>query len=255
MTVQIPVPYQKCWYNCPFCCARNNVHQQNFVNLHDIDIEAWEKALLKAVSKDSTVVITGDCDPTQDPQYVKDVMTTLMKAYGEGPWRAEFTTHNFAAEKTYFCEQTFIYDVITYSITNYAEYMRADRIPKPKYWTVSTPEDTQYRMVIDLTKEFAGLTPENFDVKGFDQVTFKVLQHSEDPEVNAWIDANAMKEDELDNIKAIVDKLNAEGNVSARLDTTCQTGEGRYKIFRCDGNLYNEWADAPSNTERINKND
>ena len=115
MTIQIPVPYQKCWFKCPFCCARNNAHQQEFVNLHDIDIEAWKKFLIEAVPKGSTVVITGDCDPTQDPKYVKDVMETLMHEYGENDWRAEFTTHNLVAEKTYFREQTFIYDVITVS--------------------------------------------------------------------------------------------------------------------------------------------
>ena len=76
---------------------------------------------------------------------------------------------------------------------------------------------------------------------GFDQVTFKTLQYGEDGVVNRWIFEHKMDDEHLKNIQAIVDKFNSNGSVSVRLDTSCQTAEGRYEIFRCDGKIYPSW--------------
>ena len=50
-----------------------------------------------------------------------------------------------------------------------------------------------------------------------------------------------MSDEHVDIIREIVEKYNSNSECSVRLDTSCQTAEGRYEIFRSDGNLYSSW--------------
>lgn len=68
-----------------------------------------------------------------------------------------------------------------------------------------------------------------------------VFEYGEDGVVNRWIFEHKMDDEHLKNIQAIVAKFNSNGSVSVRLDTSCQTAEGRYEIFRCDGKIYPSW--------------
>jgi hypothetical protein len=107
-------------------------------------------------------------------------------------------------------------------------------------------------MVILLTEEFEFLNVNNFNTMGFDQITFKTLQHGEDAGVNAWIDSNKMSEEGLTEIRKIVDKYNSHETCSVRLDTSCQDATNRYEIFRSDGNVYDSWeAMAPKGVKVI----
>lgn len=242
MNLQIPVPYKKCVYKCPFCCARGHKHNYNFTDLHSINSNKWKAKLVNALNDADTAIITGECDPTQDISYVKDVVSLLKKSWTKIP--IEFTTHNMKAVQTLKYYNVKDLDVITFSITNMREYLNA--------WNIKKDRDISkvYRMVICLTNEFEFFDKDNFSPMGFDQVTFKLLQHGEDEVTNNWIDNNKFNDSKLDNILGIVDKFNSSGKCSVRLDTTCQTGNGRYKIFRCDGNIYSEWSDeTPCNTE------
>ena len=76
---------------------------------------------------------------------------------------------------------------------------------------------------------------------GFEQITFKTLQESDDEKVNEWIRQHKMDEAHLNNIREIVNKYNGNPYCSIRLDESCQTATGRYEIFRSDGQCYDSW--------------
>lgn len=238
MNLQVPVPYQKCVYSCPCCIARGHKNQDTFGNLYAIDKRKWQKRfenILKEGNYDS-VVLTGECDPTQDMRYCNDVISVIRNMRGKTP-TIEFTTHNQKFDNALLSvSYGHKIDVVTLSVTNSREYLNAWRVPQKNAFFSPI-----YRMVILLTNEFDFLNVNNFNTMGFDQITFKTLQHGEDPAINSWIDANKMGETFLDNIRDIVDKFNSSGTCSVRLDTSCQDAKGRYEIFRPDGKIYKSW--------------
>lgn len=253
MNLQISVPHQKCVYRCPMCVARSHKNENSFTNLYATNPKEWRRRLESTVKNGNydAIVITGECDPTQDMCYVNDVINIIWNIRGITP-NIEFTTHN----------QKFMNSIsnahignkiktITLSVTNIREYLNAWSTIKRNAFN-----NYNYRMVILLTKEFEFLTPENFNTMGFDQVTFKTLQYGEDGDVNRWIYENKMSDEHIDIIREIVEKYNSNSECSVRLDTSCQTAEGRYEIFRSDGNLYSSWeAFEPKESESPKEKD
>ena len=233
MNLQVSIPYQQCVYKCPMCVARGHKNTGTFENLYETDPKEWAKRLCEAAKDKSAVVITGECDPTQNMKYVNDVARVLWNC-DDFDGDIEFTTHNqhFDNWGLNHCVK-----VITLSVTNVREYLNAWKVISNRNAIVPRT----YRMVILLTNEFDFLTPENFNTMGFDQVTFKTLQYGEDGDVNRWIYEHKMSDEQVENIRKIVDKFNSFGECSVRLDTSCQTADGRYEIFRCDGNVYESW--------------
>lgn len=240
MNLQVCVPSEPCVFKCPMCVARDHLNCNSFKNIYFSDHRTWANNLAKAAKGCEAVVITGDCDPTQNMQYVESVIDVLRNSNYDG--KIEFTTHNQKFEQSLAAKNIHHLDVVTLSVTNLREYLNAWTTIRRNLITSYT-----YRMVILLTEEFSFLTPENFNTMGFDQVTFKVLQHGEDLEVNQWIEANKMDAYYIEhNIKEIVEKYNSGSKCSVRLDTSCQKADGRYKIFRSDGLIYNSWEELPS---------
>ena len=237
MNLQVSVPHQKCVYSCPCCIARGHKHQNTFENLYKTNKRKWSKKLHKTICEGeyASVILTGECDPTQDMTYCEDVIS-VIDSYNPTP-TVEFTTHNQKAANTllasYWGKKV---DVVTLSVTNVREYLNAWRFPIRNAFFSPI-----YRMVILLTEEFEFLNVNNFNTMGFDQITFKTLQHGEDAGVNAWIDSNKMSEEGLFEIRKIVDKYNSHETCSVRLDTSCQDATNRYEIFRSDGNVYDSW--------------
>lgn len=247
MNLQISVPHQKCVYSCPMCVARSHKNEGTFENLYKTNKKVWSAKLRDTIydGEYAGVVITGECDPTQDMAYCEDVIS-IIDNFDPTP-TVEFTTHNQKAANTllasYWGKKV---DVVTLSITNVREYLNAWRFPIRNAFFSPI-----YRMVILLTEEFEFLNVNNFNTMGFDQITFKTLQHGEDASVNAWIDSNKMSEEGLAEIRKIVDKYNSHETCSVRLDTSCQDATNRYEIFRSDGNVYDSWeAMAPKGVEK-----
>jgi len=156
--------------------------------------------------------------------FVKDISSIIKTK--EPKAKVELQTHNYHID-TNELQQI---DVLSYSITNAKEYLRAYKFPKIQNGT--------NRLVILLTKEFAFLDKDNFNPMGFEQITFKVLQDSEDTSINKWIAENKLED--LTNIYDIVNTYNGS-DVSVRIDTSCQTAKGRYQIFRSDAYIYENW--------------
>lgn len=243
MNLQISVPYQKCVYSCACCVARGHKNQNTFENLYKTNKKEWYNKLHQAIydGEYNSIVLTGECDPTQDMAYCEDVISVIDN-YNPTP-TVEFTTHNQKAVRTllasYWGKKV---DVVTLSVTNVREYLNAWRFPERNAFFSPI-----YRMVILLTEEFEFLNVNNFNTMGFDQITFKTLQYGEDAGVNAWIDNNKMSEEGLVEIRKIVDKYNSHETCSVRLDTSCQDATNRYEIFRSDGKVYDSWEAMPSN--------
>lgn len=96
-------------------------------------------------------------------------------------------------------------------------------------------------MVLILRDGFGFLNKDNFSPMGFDQITFKALNYGESDSVNNWIDGHAPAS--IDNFYEIMESRNGSA-LSIRVDTTCQQAEGRYYVFRSDGNVYESWEAA-----------
>ena len=238
MNLQVSVPYQKCVFKCPMCVARGHKNENSFANLYATDKREWQKKFEKVLTEGNydSVVLTGECDPTQDMRYCDDVISVIRNMRGKTP-TIEFTTHNQKFDNALISVPNgHKVDVVTLSVTNVREYLNAWRVPQQNAFFYPT-----YRMVILLTKEFEFLTPENFNTMGFDQITFKTLQYGEDGDVNRWIYENKMSDEHVEIIREIVEKFNSHSDCSVRLDTSCQTAEGRYHIFRSDGKVYDSW--------------
>ena len=226
MNLQVCLPYQPCWFNCPMCIARGHKHKYVFDNLYKSDKKKYLKCLKKAVcdlDKGASVVLTGECDPTQDTQFCQDVISIVRKYRPD--LQIELSTRNY----TY--RGGLDVDVLSYSIVNEAGYNASSSFYREK--------DKINRIVILLCDWTEKLSNKNFDAKGFDQITFKVLQYSEDADVNKWIRKNKLPDKRLDRIRSIV-----RPGVSIRVDTNCQNGIGRYLIFRSDGNVYSTWEEG-----------
>lgn len=234
INLQVVMPYQKCVYNCPFCCARGKKHNYQFDNLYKTDYKEWQQKLIARCKEGDIdrVVITGEADPTQNYRFIEAVCETVPKKIP-----IELTTHNYNCEPMLANCYNRIHTV-SYSITNSREYLCAWG------WGINNCDYNipMHRLVIILTDDFNFLTADNFNTMGFEQITFKTLQESDDEKVNEWIRQHKMDEAHLNNIREIVNKYNGNpSNCSIRLDESCQTATGRYEIFRSDGQCYGSW--------------
>ena len=231
MNIQVCIPHQTCVYRCPSCIARGR--PAKFENVWQKDRTAWGKALQFVLSNEkksyASVVITGDCDPSQNEAFMKEVSDMVADTgAGERGMTLEVQTRNYHFPiKEWFDTP---YSVLCYSIINSAGYLYSPHLAKLK--------KGKNRLVILLTEDFKFLKVENFQTYGFDQITFKVLQLTADPKTNEWIEANRLKD--LTPIYEIVESYNTK-SCSVRIDTNCQDSYGRYLVYREDGKFYESW--------------
>lgn len=231
MNLQVCAPYEPCVYNCPFCIARTHPeHNHEFKNLFDGSEGTYLWKLDKCFFEHDIdcVVITGECDPTQNLRWANIVIDHIKRQRPEV--RIEFQTHNLSINE-HTCPKGI--DVLAYSITNMREYLTS--------WRCYKPEGVTTRAVIIVTSDFSWANKDNFCSMGFDQITFKTLNPTENDNINKWISAHNLNN--IDNFYDIMNSRNGS-SVSFRVDTTCQQAEGRYFVFRSDGKTYLNWETA-----------
>jgi len=211
-----------------FVLQEGHKHGYFFDDLYGVDEDKYFKCLkntIKLINSES-VVITGECDPTQNLRWAKGV-ASVCREIGA---KVEIQTHNLnmCIDKLDFA------DVVSYSVTNVREYLSS--------WQCVNGYDGKSvsRMVIILNKDFEFLDKDNFCRMGFDQVTFKNLNYGEDDDINRWIDDHKISDTGLDKIRDIVSSRNGS-KASVRLDLNCQDARGRYVVFRSDGYTYKDW--------------
>lgn len=118
MNLQVCAPHQECVYNCPFCVARGHKHKYHFKDIYKDGLtQDYFNALKRTIKTCNidTVIITGECDPTQNMRWARKV-AEVAKSCGV---RTEIQTHNLSMRM----EQLDFVDVVSYSITNAREYL------------------------------------------------------------------------------------------------------------------------------------
>ena len=227
-SLQIVTPHIECIFNCPFCIAKGHKHDNNFVNNYEHNFELWKKNLIKVIKDNDDlkyVVITGTNEPMQSKKCVSDIIDIVRS-----------TNRNIQIElQTHYYKPDNIYnklDVVAYSISN------VNLLNKIK------PMGKTQRYVLIMTDSYNGYTLNEIlklipnSVK---QITFKRLINTNgvNLEVDKYIDSYSINDNTLNKLIDDVNKYN--GNLSIRMDLDCMNCEGRYKIFREDGKVYDNW--------------
>ena len=227
-SLQVVTPHMECIFNCPFCIAKGHEHNNQFVNNYENDYDLWQNNLIATIRENSDlryIVITGTNEPMQSKKCVNDIIDIVRK-----------TNKDIQIElQTRYYKQDNIYnklDVIAYSISDVSMLNKI----KPLGKTI--------RYVIILTRSF-----NNYDLNyilrliphDVNQITFKKLisTNGVNQKVDEYILNNSIDDNTLNSLKNDIDSYN--GDLSIRLDLNCMDCDGRYKIFREDGMVYDNW--------------
>lgn len=227
-SLQVVTPHMKCIFNCPFCIAKGHVHNNSFVNNYLLNHDLWNNNLIEVIKENNDlkyVVITGTNEPMQSRKCVKDIIDIVRRTNKD--IQIELQTRYYKANELYND-----LDVVAYSISD------VSLINKIK------PLGKIIRYVIILTKSF-----DNYSLKDIldliprkvSQVTFKKLIYTNgvNKEVDKYILNYSVDDNTLNRLKKDIEVYN--GNLSIMVDMDCMDSDGRYKIFREDGFVYDNW--------------
>ncbi len=227
-SLQVVTPNMKCIYNCPFCISKTHIHDNAFKDNYSLNKKFWKDNLAKVIKENDDlkyVVITGTNEPMQSIECVKDIINIVRN---ESPdIQIEIQTHYYKDNDIYKNLDVVAYSIPFYNLTsNIKPSGKTNR-----YVFILTDTFNDYRLS-DILK----ITPDNVS-----QITFKVLQKGNEAskEVNDYINSHSISIDSLNKLREDINSYN--GNLSIRLDENCMDTTNRYKIFREDGYLYNDW--------------
>ena len=228
ISLQVLTPNKKCIFNCPFCISKSHIHNNKFTNNYELNNELWKNNLIKVIKENKDlkyVVITGTNEPMQSMDCVKEIIKIVKNTNQD--IQIEIQTHYYKPNDIYQ-----MLDVTAYSIPDF------NLLNKIK------PAGKVNRFVLILTDSFnnhnlsdiISLIPKNVS-----QITLKCLHDSKGFNINfdEYIKKHKIDSNTLEVLRN--DIKNYKGNLSIRLDEFCMDAEGRYKVFREDGNLYNDW--------------
>lgn len=227
-SLQVLTPTRLCIFNCPFCISKSHRHQNNFANNYEKKHTLWKEnfiAILKKYQDLKYIVITGTNEPMQDEKVVEEIVFLVKK--NRPDIQVEIQTRFYPQREIYRS-----IDLVAYSISSY------NILPKIK------PLGQKNRFVILLTDSFKDKSLKRIIEKlpkEVTQVTFKTLQISNgvNPKMDQWICQHRLDNKSYENLKN--DIAHYQGELSIRLDENCMESKNRYKIFREDGYLYDDW--------------
>ncbi len=227
-SLQVVTPHIKCIFNCPFCIAKGHKHRNNFVNNYENNFELWKNNLIRVINENKDlkyVVITGTNEPMQSKKCVSDICNIVKTANKD--IQIELQTHYYKQDDVYNK-----IDVVAYSISDIKLLNRIKPIGKiQRYVLIMTDSYNGYSL-----DEILKLIPDS--VK---QITFKKLidTNGVNLKVDKYISIHSIDDKTLNRL--IIDVDNYKGDLSIRMDLDCMNCEGRYKIFREDGKVYDNW--------------
>lgn len=230
-SLQVVTPHIKCIFDCPFCISKGHVHNNKFINNHLLNFDLWKNNLINVIRNNNDlkyIVITGTNEPMQSKDYVNDVIDITRKVNSD--IQIEIQTHYYNADEIYNK-----LDVVAYSISNINLLNKIKPIGKiQRYVLIMTDSFNNYSLN-DVLK----LIPSSVQ-----QITFKKLINSNgvNKEMDEYILNHSIDNNTLEKLKKDINKY--DGNLSIRLDLDCMNTTNRYKIFREDGNLYNNWEEV-----------
>ncbi len=227
-SLQIVTPHKKCIFNCPFCIAKAHSHNNGFENIYEEDFNTWKSNLENVINENPDLkymVITGTNEPMQSRACVKDIIDITRNTNPD--IQIEIQTRMYMPDDIYKSV-----DVTCYSISDF------NLIDKIKVL------GNTIRYVFILTDSFNNKSLEDIISilpKEVSQLTFKVLQDSNgiNNELDTWINLHKVDDDTLN--KLIDSVNNYKGNLSIRMDLNCMDSTDRYKVFREDGIVYDDW--------------
>ena len=227
-SLQILTPHKKCIFNCPFCIAKAHSHSNNFENTYEQDFNKWKNNLEKVIKKNKDlecVVITGTNEPMQSKECVKDIINIVRNTNPN--IRIEIQTRMYQPDDIY----QFV-DVTCYSISDFKLINKIKGLGKVVRYVFILTDSYNHKKLEDIIK----LLP-----KEVTQLTFKTLQDSngQNKELDAWIKDHKIDEESLNHL--LKEVKNYKGNLSMKIDLTCMDSTDRYKVFREDANLYDDW--------------
>jgi organic radical activating enzyme len=239
-SLQVVTPHMECLFNCPFCIAKAHNHENNFIDYYHKKKELWQKNFINVLKENPDlgyVVITGTNEPMQSPECVLDIINLTRKYRPD--IKIEIQTRWYIENDLYNK-----LDVVCYSISN---YFYLDKIK---------PMGKISRYVFILTDSFNNKTLQDIlDIipKEVTQLTFKTLQNSitNDTPIDEWINKHRIDPETLNNLEKVIKTY--QGDLSIRLDKDCMTADNRYKVFREDGDIYNDWDELPKEKSMIKK--
>lgn len=227
-SLQVVTPHMKCIFNCPFCIAKGHVHNNSFVNNYLLNHDLWQNNLIKVIKENDDlryVVITGTNEPMQSLQCVKDIINTVKSINKD--IQIELQTRYYKQNELYNN-----LDVVAYSISDVNLLNKIKPLGKiSRYVIILTNSFNNYSL-----KDILDLIPGMVS-----QVTFKKLINTNgvNKDVDDYILNNSVDDNTLNKLSQDIDMY--DGNLSIRLDLNCMDSAGRYKVFREDGNVYDNW--------------
>ena len=227
-SLQVLTPHIPCIFNCPFCISKGHKHDNMFINNYVDNYSLWKRNLIKTIKENPDlkyIVITGTNEPMQSKECVNNIIDIVKR-----------TNSNIQVEiQTHYYKQDPVFDkldVVAYSISDIKLLDKIKPMGKIKrYVIIMTDSYNNYTL-----DKILSLIPHNVS-----QVTFKKLIDTNDinEEVDKYIKEHSIDENTLNKLKKDIN--NYCGELSIRLDLECMKSEDRYKIFREDGNVYNNW--------------
>lgn len=227
-SLQVVTPHMKCIFNCPFCIAKGHVHNNSFVNNYLLNHDLWQNNLIKVIKENDDlryVVITGTNEPMQSLQCVKDIINTVKSINKD--IQIELQTRYYKQNELYNN-----LDVVAYSISDVNLLNKIKPLGKiSRYVIILTNSFNNYSL-----KDILDLIPGMVS-----QVTFKKLINTNgvNKDVDDYILNNSVDDNTLNKLSQDIDMY--DGNLSIRLDLNCMDSADRYKVFREDGNVYDNW--------------
>lgn len=224
MNLQITVPYQTCPFKCPFCIANDPNVQSKFDNAYHFNKNIYFKKLLDTLIKHeiTTVVLTGDTEPTLNMEWVNEVATFVKAVMPQVA--IEIQTKNFNHNILRELALSPI-DVIALSFDTHEQIKRVQGIAL---------NGKVKRATVVLNSEF---NVKEADFKDFQQVTFKAMQQGNNDKINSWINDHLFNDYDV-----VAEVMRSNPNISFFYDENCMITTDRYLIFRSDANIYNDWA-------------
>ena len=227
-SLQVLTPNKKCIFNCPFCISKTHEHNNSFVNNYDNNYKVWEENFIK-ILKDyedlKNIVITGTSEPMQDKKCVEDIIKISRKYRPD--INLELQTRYYKIEPLFD-----LLDVVAFSVS---EFNLLKLIKKTNNIT---------RIVIILTDSFNDKSLNDIisEIKvDIEQLTFKILHDSDNynKELDDWVKKHRTNKKTIQKLKKEIEKY--KGKINIRFDENCMDATNRYKVFREDGNLYDDF--------------
>jgi hypothetical protein len=284
-SLSLVVPARKCINNCRFCVA--GMVEEDYENMWSKDNLYWhlyEEDFIKRLefARDNgcnTIMLTGNCEPQQNREFLKDFGTINKKILTQ-PFRIiEMQTTGATIDDSYlyFLRHHVGVNTISLSMSAFDNAVNRNYNNTKEDWTVDIKylcsRIKQYRFNLRLSLNMTDAYNDWNAARIFtyaqeellaDQITFRVLYDSGlGTEQDRWIKEHRCRETLVDEIRTFI---KANGNplerlefgslkysvngMSVVLDEDCMSVEAKeslkYLILRPDCKLYSKWDDKGS---------